>query len=281
MTGANHRKWDLYLSHHSLRHASTEERAAAAAAAAVDGIGLNLRAYRRWREDGRSDEELAEILGRHGQRLTELEALHGWAMDGDLRQRAAADEELAHHLADTFGATYLQAIGPYTGNLNDAIDAYGALCDRARGHGITVGLEFLPFTNIPDLATATTIVEGADRDNGGVCVDAWHFFRGAPDFDALAGLPGERIANVQINDGPLEPEDPDYLRDCLANRRCPGSGEFDLGRFVRTIAETGYGAPMSIEIISHELDRRPPNEAVHRMVTTTRHLLADTEEMHP
>lgn len=281
MTDSTASAQGIYLSHHCLPLASMEDRVAAAAAASVDGIGLNLRAYRRWREDSGTDAELADILGRHGQRLTEHEALHGWAMGDEHRRRAAADEELAYHLAETFGATYLQAIGPYAGTLADAIDAYGALCDRARVHGLTVGLEFLPFTNIPDLATAATIVEGADRDNGGVCVDAWHFFRGTPDVDALRHLPGDLIANVQLNDGPLEPEDSDYLRDCMTNRRCPGDGEFDLVPFVRAIAETGYRAPVSIEVISHELDRIPPTEATDRMVATTRRLLSKAEETHP
>ena len=264
----------LWLSHHSLRYASMEERAAAAAAAGLDGIGLSLRAYRRWRDGGHSDEELADILGRHGQRLVELEALHGWALSGEQRDRAHADEELAFHLADAFGPTYLQAIGPYEGTTDDVVAAYAALCDRASAHRLTVGIEFLPFTNIPDIASAADIAESANRGNGGVCVDAWHFFRGTPDFDSLAAVPGELIANIQINDGPLVPEDDDYLADCLTNRRCPGDGEFDLVRFMRTIAATGCTAPVSIEVISTSLQALAARTATERMTETTRQLLA-------
>ncbi len=263
----------LWLSHHSLRYASMEERVAAAACAGLDGIGLSLRAYRRWLRDGHSDAELTDILGRHEQRLVELEALLGWAQSGEQRDRAAADEELAFHLADTFGPTYLQAIGPYDDTIDDVVEDYAALCDRASAHQLTVGIEFLPFTNIPDLTTAAGIAGRANRDNGGICVDAWHFFRGTADFDALAAIPGELIANIQINDGPLEPEDDDYLADCLTNRRCPGDGEFDLDRFMRTIAATGCTAPISIEVISTSLQEQPARAATERMVKSTRQLL--------
>ena len=40
----------------------------------------------------------------------------------------------------------------------------------------------------------------ADRANGGIVFDTWHFFRGDPDFDLLATVPGDRIYCVQIDD---------------------------------------------------------------------------------
>jgi sugar phosphate isomerase/epimerase len=40
-----------------------------------------------------------------------------------------------------------------------------------------VALEFRPYSNIPDVAAAANIVAEADRANGGLCVDTWHFFR--------------------------------------------------------------------------------------------------------
>lgn len=264
----------LVLSHHSVRHASLRERVEAASRAGFDGIGLNLASYRAWRDAGHDDSELHELLDAHGQRLLELEALAGWAGPAHRRERAAADEALAHHLADTFGPRYLQTIGPFDGTLDDAARAFAGLCDRAAAHGLTVGLEFLPFTNIADVATAAAIVQRAGRDNGGLCVDAWHFFRGTPDWHALESVPGELVADVQLNDGPLHPEHDDYLHDCLTNRRVPGDGEFDLVRFVRTLDTIGCRAPLSVEVISAALDELPPVQAATRMAEATRRTLA-------
>jgi sugar phosphate isomerase/epimerase len=263
----------MWLSHHSIRHAPFEERVAAAAAAGIEGVGLNIRAYRAMQAQGWTDRDMQAVLARHQQRLTEIEVVAGWAQHGDIRRRALAAEETAHHLAAVFGACYLQVIGPYDGTIDDAAEAFAGVCDRAANEGLTVGLEFLPFTNIAAITTALDIVERSDRPNGGLCVDSWHFFRGDRDWDALAGLPGGRVASVQINDGPLQPEHPDYLEDCLLHRRVPGAGEFDLTRFIRVLDSTGSTAPIAIEVISADLDRLDPSDAVLRMAEATRTLL--------
>ena len=264
----------LVLSHHSVRHASFEERVAAAAAAGFDAVGLNLRAYRQMRAAGTTDADMAEVLDRHGQRLEEVEALAGWAGSPESRARAGTAEELAHHLADTLDVRYLQAIGPYEGGLDDAAEAFAGVCDRAAEHGLVVGLEFLPFTNIPDVTTALAIVDQAGRPNGGLCVDAWHFFRGTPDWDALAAVPGARVFDLQLDDGTIVAEHPDYLEDTLSNRRLPGEGEFDLVRLLRALDDIGADAPISVEVISTELDALPPAEVAARLVEATHRVLA-------
>ncbi|MCZ7528208.1 MAG: sugar phosphate isomerase/epimerase [Acidimicrobiia bacterium] len=263
----------LVLCHHSLLGVDFEDRVAAASAAGFDAVGLNLREYRRLRDEGRTDDELRRTLERHGQWLYEMEALGGWSSSGEERERSRRAEEDFFHMADAFGARYLQAVGPHEGSLDDAAEAFGALCDRAGEHGLVVGLEFLPFTNIPDVTTALRIVEGADRPNGGICADSWHFTRGTPDWEALERVPGDRVAGVQIDDGPLEPEDDDYLRDCLENRRPPGQGDFDLERFVSILDRIGSTAPIAVEVISVQLQERPAAETARILAESTRALL--------
>ena len=71
-------------------------------------------------------------------------------------------------MADEFGCRYLQAVGPYEGTLADAAPAFAALCDRAAAHGLLVGVEFLPFTNIRTAAEAKELLDATDRPNGGL-----------------------------------------------------------------------------------------------------------------
>lgn len=266
----------LVLCHHTIRNASFDQRAAAAAAGGYDGLGLSLRVYRKMQTEGLTDSAMHETLARYDQQVVELEALAGWSDGGEAGERSRHMEATAFHLADVFGAGYLQAIGPYAGTLDDAAQAFAALCDRAAEHGLRVGVEFLPFTNIADAATAATLVELADRPNGGICIDTWHFFRGTSDFDQLAAVPGGRVFDIQLNDGTLAPEHDDYLEDCLWNRRCPGDGEFDLRRFLDTLAASGADAPISAEVISLALDELAPEEAARRVTDTSTSLLAAT-----
>src|SRR5262249_43031356 len=107
--------------------------------------------------------------------------------------------------------------------------------------------------------------------NGGVLVDAWHYFRGAADPAQLRAVPAERIIAVQLDDAAAEPVGESYL-DTL-HRRLPGKGVFDLVGLVRLLDDIGVQAPLSVEIISPEHHARPLLEAARQAHDTTRAVL--------
>jgi sugar phosphate isomerase/epimerase len=262
------------LSHFCIRNATFEQRVDAARSAGLDEIGLSSASFESILAGGADLADLGRVLERKGVRVTEFEVLRPWASSERGRRAAAASERTMLEMAELFGARYLQVIGPFNGSVDEAAELFAGVCDRVAEVGLTAGIEFLPFTNIPDAAVALDIVERADRPNGGVCVDAWHFFRGAADWSMLEALPPSRIAAVQINDGTSIPENPDYLADCLQNRRLPGDGDFDLRAFLRLLDKRPVGVPLSIEVISSRLDRLAPDEAARRMADSTRAALA-------
>src|SRR4051794_3125569 len=114
----------------------------------------------------------------------------------------------ALRVCDELGAVSCTAIG--TGASDVPADAlaehFAALCDRAREIDLDVQLEFIPFTFIHDIATGWDIVRTADRRNGGLEFDTWHFFRGTPDYRTLATVPGDRIFQVQLDDALAVPD---------------------------------------------------------------------------
>ena len=264
---------ELVLSHFCIRHASFDERVAAAAASGVSQIGLQYRSYEELRAAGATPASLRAVLDRHGVRVSELEVLRPWAADERGKAAAARAERSVMEMAETFGARCVQVIGPCPADLDHAAEVLAVLCDRVAEVGLVVGVEFLPFTNIADAGVALDLVLRTGRDNAGICVDSWHHVRGANDWSLLERLPPERIVAVQLNDGPLVPEDPDYLTDCLSNRRVLGEGAFDLRRLVDLLRLRGVTVPLSMEVISTRLDELPPGEAVRRIVEGARALL--------
>ncbi len=263
---------DWILSHFSLRRARFDERVAAAAESGFAGIGLFIGEYERLRASGRTDRELRAALDAQGLALAEIEVLTGWSGSGEARARADACLETACHMAEVFGARHLQAIGPYEGSLDDAARDFARVCDRAAEVGLRVALEFLPPTNICDAGVALALVERAGRANGGLCLDTWHHFRGACDWELLRTIPGERVVSIQLDDGTLEPEQTDYYADTTRNRRLFGAGEFDLPRFLRLLDEIGATGPRSLEVISSELESLPPRDAARRIAASVRAL---------
>jgi len=242
---------ELVLSHFSLaREFPIEERVRLAGANGFSAIGLYVHQYRRLETEGRAPGALRELLTAHGVSLAEIEFIPGLGADGSGGDGAAEMEATAFRMADEFGCRYLQAIGPASMSTAEAGRAYGALCDRAADHGLVVGLEFLPFTDIVSVHDARAIVEAADRPNAGICVDIWHHTRGANDLAAIAALPAEMITGIQMSDGPKVATNPDYFNDCLANRVAPGAGEFDVSGFIAAVRTTGCTVPVAMEVCS-------------------------------
>src|SRR5207245_10480415 len=97
-------------------------------------------------------------------------------------------------IADAVGARSLNAVDVFGGRwgIDEAAEAFAGLCDRAARHGLLVHLEFLPWSRVPDVATAWEVVRRADRPNGGIAGDAWHWFRGGGEQEALRAGPGAR-----------------------------------------------------------------------------------------
>jgi len=272
---------DLILSHFSLgRSRPFEERVRAAAEAGFAAMGLYIGEYQRLRAEGARDADLRAVLDHYGMPLVEIEALRGWSATGAERAAYLQTERSVFAMSDALGpGHHVQVIGPYTGTLDDAAEAFAGVCDRAAEHGLAAAIEFLPeMSNIPDAATAMQIVTRAGRANGGICLDCWHHFRGANDDDMLRAIPAERIFTVQFDDGPRQRVDPDYYTDCTRYRDVPGEGEFDLTGFLGLLDELGVRLPLSVEVISTDLLQRPAAEVARQLAGATRAVVASARD---
>jgi sugar phosphate isomerase/epimerase len=285
MRSAHDLRWpELVWSHFSRpRFGGFDERVEAAATAGFAGIGLYVYEYQRLRdEEGRTPRDIARQLDDHGLVLAEIETVSGWASDGDPADECRRREALAYEMADELGGRYLQAIGSYEGSIARAAEGFAALCDRAGEHGLLVGVEWLPFTNIRTAADASQMVVAANRANAGYCADIWHHRRGADDESMIRALPADRIFAIQMNDGPrARVADEDYKTDCMLNRVPPGEGELDCVGFVRMLADMGVTSPISLEVCSTELWAAPAVEAARRAADAMRAVLTQAGASSP
>ena len=265
---------ELVLANGCLRTPDLVERCSAAAHAGFTFIGLSAREYVRHRSEGRTDAELAAIVADHGLRLIEIETIAGLAEPDDdptrVRHTSRAMREQMYAMAVTFGSRYIQAVGSFTDPLEpNVVERFAALCDEAAEHGLAIALEFVPCTNIADAGTALRIVNEADRPNGGLCVDIWHHTRGANDWPLIDAIEGHRVVMIQLDDGPIVPRHPDFLIDTVSNRDLPGQGEFQIGRFLRTLWGNGAIAPISVEVLDDRLYALTPADAAKRIYDAT------------
>jgi sugar phosphate isomerase/epimerase len=127
--------------------------------------------------------------------------------------------------------------------------SFAALCEAAAPFGLTCDLEFMPWTEVPDVAAAARIVRAAAQPNGGVLVDAMHFARCGSTLDEVRALDPSWIHYAQICDGPVP--GPDTTEGLIHAARCerllPGEGGIDLrGLF----ASLPAGTAVSVEVPS-------------------------------
>jgi sugar phosphate isomerase/epimerase len=268
---------DLVWDHFSRpRHDDVPARIHAAARAGYAAIGLYIGAWARIHADPSQVAAIDEALDATGLVVANIEVVRGWASPDRAEESCLEQEAIAYEMADRFECRYLQAIGSYTGTPEEAGAGFAALCDRAADHGLLVGLEWVPsMTNVETAAAAAEIVTLADRPNGGLCVDSWHLTRSTNDLDDIRRLPGEKVFATQLNDGPIVPEHPDYLHDCLTNRVPPGDGEFALVDIIRALDEIGSTAPIGLEVCSAALWDGPVDVAAQVAADGMRRVLAE------
>lgn len=263
----------LALSAMTVPGATFAQRVEAAAAADLDGVGLRPGDRRRAHADGLTDADLRALLHAHGIEVVEIDVVSGWGGEGAVAERARAHEDRIHALADAVGGRSMTVVGDVVGPPARVAEAFAGLCDRAAAHGLDVGLEYLPWTTVPDLASALRIVQDAGRANGKVVVDSWHHFRGDGDTEALARLDRSLVAAVQIDDaGPRD--EARTLEEETFDRLLPGQGTFDLTGFLRALGPALQVAPLCVEVISPRMDALPVAEAVALAGDATRAVMA-------
>lgn len=226
-------------------------------------------------EQGTSAEDLGRRIRGAGLEIV-LDPVANWYRGapraGSRFARFSSHEAL--RMAEALQVVSITVIGQATSELTlvEVARAFGAICDRAAAFGAQVHLEFIPMTAIPDLASAWVVVQGADRANGGILFDTWHFFRGNPDFDLLGRVPGERIFAVQVDDA--LPEVRGSMREDTQHRLLPGDGCFDLARAIRALDRIGALRWVGPEVISPVTEAMPPVDAARVAGERVRELIA-------
>ncbi len=263
----------LLLSHATLMRTPLEERFHAAKIAGFSYVSIFLSDVARLLREGRDFGFLAEAAARNGILIRDVELLSGWIFSSGPSERAYREHEaFAFAFADVVGAKSIQATAPVGADVAHAIRQFAQVSDRAAAHGLDVALEFMPHTDLPNLAAAMRIIEGAGRRNGGLCLDAFHLFHAGDTVYAVARLPRDVLKSVQLNDGRLAPFD-DYERAMLSERVACGDGEFPLTDLLAAVE--GGACPLSVEVFNPVLWDTDPIDNAKRQARGLRALLGE------
>ena len=140
----------------------------------------------------------------------------------------------------------------------------------AESRGRRVAVEFQAesaFVN--NLQTAVSLVAQIDHPHLGVCLDAFHFYKGPSKTEDLGLLSIQNLFHVQVCDLLDVPRE--FASD--ADRILPGDGELFLEPLVRRLQEIGYTNCVSVELMNPRLAQVPPRQFGEIAITALRRLL--------
>lgn len=161
-------------------------------------------------------------------------------------------------------------------SLQELIDHFGALCERADDAGIQVDLECMAFFGIDAIERGAAIVGGVDNPNARMLIDTHHTARGDNASGAqLASLPPSLFRSVQLADGPLVMEGSTLMEDSKYFRRQPGDGEFPIAEQLALLCGKGTVESIGVEVFSLELDKLPAEEAGRQCGQALQKMLVD------
>src|SRR5688572_13646190 len=161
---------------------------------------------------GLRDGELVHWLTEAELQVLVVEAGVEWANGASQALDDEADALFA--LAALVGATHLLAVTLHENEKDfDRAAARAGLtrfADRAADAGLSLSIEWLPWTVLPTLSSAWELIESVDRPNVGLVFDNWHWLRqpGGPQPDVLRTIPGDRVHLLQLCDAPATPDGP-------------------------------------------------------------------------
>jgi sugar phosphate isomerase/epimerase len=250
----------------------------AAADAGFDAITVWPNTWRHAMEkEGLTLAGMRAVLDDAGVVLTDSEGCNDWT-PGPAEENRGPRFRASRH--DVFGVTTAlggttvaaihQSAVPF--QLDRDAEAFARLCDDAAEHGLRVAIEFVPFTQVPDAATAWALLETAGRSNSGVVVDTWHHFRRGADAEALARIPADRIFAIQVSDGPRVPPAVDLATQARTARLPPGQGEMDVAAVLVGLAARGVYCPVGPELATEYLTR-PPAAVARELADATKSVL--------
>jgi 2-keto-myo-inositol isomerase len=189
-------------------------------------------------------------------------------------QRAAAFDHYKRRLelCQQFGVRTLLVVADFATRIDEtslgrAVVSLTQAAQWAAAFDVRLGLEFRGTDAFCScLETALLLVEQCGEPNVGVCLDAFHYYKGPSKPEDLERLTPANLAHVQLCDVPGVPRE--VMTD--GDRVFPGEGDFRLSPIVETLRRIGYDGWVSLELMNPMVWSSKPSQVAELGMTALR-----------
>ncbi len=251
-------RWSL--AHLSLLDATPPQLVAAAARAGFGNVGLRLWPAR----PGEMPHPMHEGSAMLADTRTRMADLGVRVHDVEVIRLSAAFDAGAFEpmmgVAASLGARYV-VVNCDDPNPVRAAGSLAALAQLAASHGLTLGVEFMVYTALPDLRAARALVQRAAQPNVRILVDTLHLMRSGADPSTLAEETDIARDFAQFSDAAARPHPAlSPGEEARGHRLLPGEGELPLVEIARNALTPGamisVEAPSAVRRHHLSLDQR-------------------------
>lgn len=276
----------LELNWGTVRTASVPELFAAAATTGCELVTMSMPFYQASLNRGITEADMLAAQRDTGVAVGYLDnAIHG--LPGVPPEAPGFTEAEAFRFAEAFGIRMLNIthyLGDPTTPFAVLADAIGDIVERAGREGLSIVVEFLPGTGVPDLATGRQLVEHIGVGRVALLFDTWHHWRSGGRLSDLDGLDPQVIGATQFSDMPAEridtfrADDPDAIaRNArlyrpMTGRLLPGDGALPLADLAQWLQAHRPDLPWGAEIFNADLDALPVTDVARRTAEALRRL---------
>jgi 4-hydroxyphenylpyruvate dioxygenase len=242
------------------------------------GIELRDSHIEQFMAKGYSTEDIKVLLEARQLRLVAVHALRDWQRLG--RENEKKDREFVEQFIAKSRAIGCHCVAcPAYAEDSDTdrdIRHFREICEIGRAYDTQLAIEFLPWAALKDVRKAWEVVQQAECPNGGILIDAFHFFKGGSRVEDLRQIPAEKIFVVHLDDAPDVVMD---LREmCMTSRTFPGEGIFPLTDLLDVlIRERGYKGWFSLEVLNKGNEERSYSEIAKKGVRSLEELFRPYE----
>ena len=190
----------------------------------------------------------------------------------DLAVFLTTTAERAVHIAEAVEARSVN-IAHFLGlpvPLEAMIEAIAPVVDQAGRRDLSVTIEFIPGTGIPDLATAARIIEAIHAPELRILLDVWHLARSGGSIADVNSLPPQSIGGMQISDRAEPAAGASYAP--MGSRLMPGEGELPLAGLLMATLTNSPDVTVCAEVFNTDHARQPIPVVAERAATAMRAL---------
>lgn len=225
-------------------------------------------------ERGISNEDVLRTIQNSGMPVCTLGVEYGFlfATGEDSKRLYGVFRESCKNAVAIGCKQVMSAPGPFVGTIKDAIPHLRNAAEIAGDYGLTLAIEFNSQHDVLNhVDVLAELVDGADAENAGMLLDAYHLHRSGSPGRGFAHIPGDRIFAFQYS-------------DCSANpvtgikrpmdRLPPGLGVVEWESLLQLLAEKNFTGHLSYEAPNPLYWEGNPVETVRNAVEATRNVFS-------